>query len=84
MNSDFCDLDVNEDIHLFFFKPHFSNKDLANVNVHCYYRVFYFQLDSHTFMNFIMYFYTGDLRFDSFGKVLHEEPVIENNLSLRQ
>ena len=84
VDPDFCDLDVDEDIHLLLFKSYSSNKGLANANVHCYYRALYFQLDSHTFMDLTMYSCAGDLGFDSPREVLHEEPATGNNLSSRQ
>lgn len=84
MDPDFCDLDVDKDIHLLLFKPYSSNKGLANANVHCYYCALYFQLDSHTFMDLTMYSCAGDLGFDNFGEVLHEEPATGNNFSSRQ
>ena len=84
VDPDFCDLDVDEDIHLLLFKPYSSNKGLANANVHCYHRALHFQLDPHTFMDLTMYSCAGDLGFDNFGEVLHEEPATGNNLSSRQ
>ena len=84
VDPDFCDLDVDEDIHLLLFEPYSSNKGLAKADVHCYYYSLYFQLDSHTFVDLTMYSRAGDLGFYSFGKMLHEEPAAGNNLSPRQ
>ena len=84
VDPDFCDPDVDEDIHLLLFKPYSSDKGLANAIDHCYYCALYFQLDSHTFMDFAMYSCAGDLGFNNFREVLHEEPATGNNLSSRQ
>lgn len=84
VDPDFCDLDVDEDIHLLLSKPYSSNKGLAKANVHCYYCSLHLQLDSHTFMDLTVYSCEGDLGFDNFGEVLHEEPATGNNISSRQ
>ena len=84
MDPDFCDLDVDENIHLLLFKPYSSNKGLANAIVHCYYCALYIQLDSHTLMDLTMYSCAGDLGFDSFREMLHEEPATGDNLGSRR
>ena len=84
VDPEFCDLDVDEDIHLLLFKPNSSNKGLAEANVHCCYSALYFQLDSHPFMDLKMYSCEGDLGLDNFREVFHEEPTTGDNLSSRQ
>ena len=84
VDPDFCDLDVDENIHLLLSKPYSSNKDLAKTTVHCYHSALRFQCDSHTSMDLTMYPREGDLGLDSFREVLHEESAPGDNLSSRE